>query len=221
MFFRLLTIIIVSLLAASSCLAQGIFLDKGESAPLIDFGFATGKDTYLFGLSVGYSAGGVFDFGGGGLYGGDGSTSVAGGSQFAAIHFLRFVDPQGSRFSLSLMQSLVSVSSLGNSYYGATTTTLSVGGRATLQFGRSSTAVAPFIGYARAGLAAEGQQDMDVYEYGLVIVSFARRSVFAFTPAVSTGGGTTSFSISLTLNMLGTGGASSSGGKWKDGGSFE
>jgi hypothetical protein len=115
---------------------------------------------------------------------------------------------------------MVSVDDLGNSYNGATTT-ISVGGRATLQFGRSATAVAPFMGFARARLARAHQQGTNVYEFGLSVVHFSRGSVFVVTPVVSTGGNVTSFSLSFTLNFLGTGGASSSGGKWKDGESFD
>ena len=102
MFFRLLTIIISSVLAASSCLAQGIFLEKGTSAPFIDFGFATEKDSHLFGLSVGYSVGSIFDLGGSIFFEGNDRGSAAGVSQLASINFLRLVNSQGSRFSLSL-----------------------------------------------------------------------------------------------------------------------
>jgi len=211
---RHLTVIIGILLAASSCLAQGVFLEKGTSAPFIDFGFATEEEVYLFGLSVGFSAGGVFDFGVGGVYGGDNHSSVGGFSQFAAINFLRATNAESSRFSLSFTQSVTSLGRLGTKY-GNSTTDVSLGGRAVLQVGRSKTAVAPFAGFARTGLAST-TRDVNVYEFGIAIVNFSHRSVIVVTPTISTGGEITSFALSFTLNLLG-GGGSSSGGKWKDG----
>jgi hypothetical protein len=209
MSFRQLTVIIGLVLPTSSCLAQGIFLGKGENAQFVDFGFSTVEESYLIGLSGGFSAAGIFDFGLGGLYGGAHDDNVVGVSQFASIHLLRLDFLERSRFSLSFMQSLVSVDALGNSYYGGTTT-LSIGGRATLQAGGSNTAVAPFLGYARAGVASESDE-IDVCEIGLSIVTYSRRSVFVVTPVIGVASENTSFSLSFTLNFVGSG-----GGKWKD-----
>ena len=51
---------------------------------------------------------------------------------------------------------------------------------------------------------------VNVYEFGVAVVTSSQSSVFVVTPAVGVEGDNTVFSVSLTWNFLG------SGGKWKD-----
>jgi hypothetical protein len=212
------TVLLILIMTAGICgsvAGQGMFLERGQSAILVDANAGFDNDNHGAGVGLGFSFGSYLDLGAGArMVGGSGISDKIGFSQYLSLNLVRQSNKSGTVFGLSITEKVVPVPRAG--YYpgwnfggsSGPNYRIYMGGRAVWQIRSARGRVAPFVSYGWQDISSADRDSFGLFELGIAIIRSGQSGIFVISPSVGFGNEETFFDVTLTFNLFSGGEAS-------------